>query len=197
MNTRLSFALALALAALWTAAPASAGAADASKAPNPWAPDAVFLQAGRASETSTLTVGLQWDWRHQWQLGERTRVSGYNEVSLGHWRADNGGGSAIVTQIGFTPTLRFWPGGESAGWFYEAGIGVNALMPVYHTREKRFSTAFNFGDHVALGHRSSGPSGWEWSLRLQHFSNAGIDQPNPGENFVQLRVVLPLHSDGS
>lgn len=117
--------------------------------------------------------------------------------SAGHWRADDGGGSAIVTQVGFTPTLRFWPGGATTGWFYEAAIGVNALTPVYRTREKRFSTAFNFGDHVALGRRSAGACHREWALRLQHYSNAGLDQPNPGENFVQLRLVLPLNQEGS
>jgi hypothetical protein len=188
--------LAVALVALSSAAPVTAGAAGPGDAGRAWTPDAIFLQAGRASETSTLTIGAQWDWQRQWQLGERGRLSGYNEVSLGHWRADRGGGSAIVTQIGFTPTVRYWPGGDTAGWFYEAAIGMNALTPVYRTREKRFSTAFNFGDHLAFGHRSHGQSGWEWSLRFQHFSNAGIDQPNPGENFVQLRLVLPLHPRG-
>ena len=195
MRWHLASALVLSLAALGSAVPASADTTDASKASIPWAPDAMFLQAGRASETSTLTLGLQWDWRRQWQFGERTRVSGYNELSVGHWRADEGRGSAIVTQVGFTPTLRFWPSGETTGWFYEAAIGANALVPIYRTREKRFSTAFNFGDHVALGHRSTGPYGWEWALRLEHFSNAGIDEPNPGENFVQLRLVLPLHQE--
>ena len=29
----------------------------------------------------------------------------------------------------------------------------------------------------------------EVSLRLQHFSNAGIKHPNPGETFVRLRYV--------
>jgi hypothetical protein len=28
------------------------------------------------------------------------------------------------------------------------------------------------------------------SLRLQHFSNAGIREPNPGINFAQLRLTL-------
>jgi hypothetical protein len=27
-------------------------------------------------------------------------------------------------------------------------------------------------------------------------ANAGIDQPNPGENFVPVRLVLPLHPQG-
>jgi hypothetical protein len=57
------------------------------------------------------------------------------------------------------------------------------------TREKRFSTAFNFGDHIGIGYRTGRG---EWSLRLQHFSNAGIDTPNPGEDFVQLRWSMPL-----
>jgi lipid A 3-O-deacylase len=30
------------------------------------------------------------------------------------------------------------------------------------------------------------------SLRLQHVSNAGIKEPNPGENFVQLRYARRL-----
>lgn len=195
MNSRFALS-AVALVALASAAPVTAGAAESSSSGRTWSPDAVFLQAGRAGETSTLTIGLQWDWQRRWQLGEGGRLSGYNEVSLGHWRADNGGGSAIVTQIGFTPTVRYWPGGDTTGWFYEAAIGINALTPVYRTREKRFSTAFNFGDHIGFGHRSNGASGWEWSLRFQHFSNAGIDQPNPGENFVQLRLVLPLFPQG-
>ena len=155
-------------------------------------PDGVLVQAGRASDTTTLTLGLQWDWSRTWQIGERGRLSGYSEVSLGHWNADDDGGSAVVTQIGFTPTLRYWHGGVMTGWFYEAGIGVNLLTPLYRTSEKRFSTAFNFGDHLAIGYRLGAPSGWEWSLRVQHFSNAGIDHPNPGENFVQLRLVIPV-----
>ena len=116
-------------------------------------PDGVLVQAGRASDTTTLTLGLQWDWSRMWQIGERGRLSGYSEVSIGHWNADDDGGSAVVTQIGFTPTLRYWHGGVMTGWFYEAGIGVNLLTPLYRTREKRFSTAFNFGDHLAIGYR--------------------------------------------
>lgn len=158
-------------------------------------PSAIFLQGGRASETSTITLGLQWDWSHQWQIGQHARLAGYGEASIGHWRADTDSGGAIVTQLGFTPTFRLWLSEEQSGWFCEAGVGLNVLTPVYRTREKRFSTAFNFGDHIAAGYRLP-TSKWEWSLRLQHFSNAGIDHPNPGENFVQLRLRVPLGHGG-
>lgn len=171
------------------ARPASDGASDRSGPP---APDAYFAQLGRARETTTVTLGLQWNWDRRWRLGERALVTAYSEVSLGHWRADQGGGRAVVTQVGFTPAFRYWPSGQDVGWFVEGAVGVNVLTPVYRTKEKRFSTAFNFGDHVAVGYRTPGASGREWALRLQHFSNAGIEHPNPGENFVQLRLTLPL-----
>lgn len=172
----------------------AAGAAAAEPAQpvaRPWVPDAVFAQFGRARSATSATVGAQWHWARQWRLGERGLVSGHGEFSLGHWRATGGAGTAVVTQVGLTPTLSYWPAGHTEGWFVEAAIGVNALTPLYRAGEKKFSTAFNFGDHVAIGRRAPGARGVEWSLRLQHFSNAGIKRPNPGEDFVQLRLAWP------
>jgi hypothetical protein len=189
MQTYLRIATALSLAAVAHAAQAADTAVDRT---NSLVPDAVFAQLGRASETTTITAGAQWNWNRRRHLGACALVTAYGELALGHWRADRGGGHAIVTQVGFTPVLRCWPSGSTTGWFVEGAIGVNALTPIYRTRDKRFSTAFNFGDHIALGYRMPQGRHWEWLLRLQHFSNAGIDHPNPGENFVQLRVVMPL-----
>lgn len=174
-------------------------AAAASEPPEPagtgvgsFAPSGLIVQGGWNSDASALSLGLGWNWSRNWRFGGHGRLSGYNEALLGRWRVDGGASAfAIVTQIGFTPTFRFWPRSLAQGWFLEAGIGVNWLTPLYRTCEKRFSTEFNFGDHIAVGHRSV-PLGWEWSLRGQHFSNAGIREPNPGANFVQLRLVVPL-----
>ncbi len=161
------------------------------------APKAVFAQLGRASETTSVTIGALWDFNRHWKIGTHGLATAYGELSLGHWRADQGGGSAIVTQVGFTPTLRYWPSGAPGGWFAEGAIGFDMLTPLYRTREKRFSTAFNFGDHVGIGYRMQEGRHWEWLLRVEHFSNAGIDTPNPGENFVQLRVVVPMEQSDS
>jgi hypothetical protein len=92
---------------------------------------------------------------------------------------------------------RCWPSGATTGRFVEGAIGVNALTPIYRTRDELFSTALNSGDHIAIGYRTHEGRHWEWLLRLQHFSNAGIDHPGAGENFVQLRVVVPLETSGS
>lgn len=155
-------------------------------------PDRWFLQAGAGDDVDSVNAGLQWELDRGWKLGD-ARLNAYTELSIGHWHVKDSGGSAgsTNTQLGFTPTLRLTSSGP-LGVFGEIGIGVNVIAPLYRTVDKRFSTAFNFGDHIGVGLRPWGPKGAEISLRFQHFSNAGIKQPNPGENFLQLRWSQPL-----
>jgi lipid A 3-O-deacylase len=157
-----------------------------------WTPSGAFVQVGVGDEAQMLVLGAVWDWR--WQKPTVVGpVTGYWEVSFGRWSSQaepKGHASAWITQLGVTPVLRWCPGLASEGWFVEAGIGANLLAPIYRSRNKRFSTAFNFGDHLGLGWRSAGPQQQEFVLRVQHFSNAGIKRPNPGENFIQLRYLV-------
>ena len=151
---------------------------------------AAFVQAGVAQKATMLILGATWDWRWRRQTSWGT-FSGYWDASFGRWSSSRpqANGSAWVTQLGVTPVLRLHPGGWGDGWFVEAGIGANFLLPVYRNAGKRFSTAFNFGDHLAIGKRFGRPGRHELALRIQHFSNAGIRHPNPGENFLQLRYA--------
>lgn len=155
-------------------------------------PDSVFLQVGRtAGDTRSVTAGLAWDWDRRWSWGAG-EVSGYWELALGHWSAPGPEGreSAVVTQIALTPTFRWRPESGRSPWFAEGAIGFTILAPVYEDRHKRFSTTFNFADHLAVG-RDFGPGHRHTlALRFEHFSNAGIRHPNPGENFWQLRYAL-------
>jgi len=57
----------------------------------------------------------------------------------------------------------------------------------FHSGVKRFGSKFNFGDHAAIGLQLGKSRQHEVALRIEHFSNAGIEHPNPGENFLQLR----------
>lgn len=142
-----------------------------------------FVQAGAAEHANAINVGLtrDWRWQKQYSLG---RVTGYWEGTLGRWFVQ---GRRDSTQVGLTPVLRLYPDAWRPGWFVEGGIGVNAISPRYDNGRKRFSTTFQFGDHAAVGKRFGAGQRQEWSLRLQHYSNARIEQPNPGENFLQLR----------
>ena len=155
-----------------------------------WCPSTTFVQAGVGEDVAAVVAGATWawPWTRTFSLGEAT---GHWEASFGRWEGlGANGGSAWVTQLGITPVLRLYPKALGHGLFAEIGIGVNLLAPVYRSEDKRFSTVFNFGDHLAVGKRFAG--GGELSLRIQHFSNAGIRHPNPGENFVQVRYAWPL-----
>ena len=153
-------------------------------------PDSLFVQAGAANDTQAVVFGAAWPWAWQRQL-RSGGVTGYWEASLGRWSTtrDDLRSSAWVTQVGVTPVLRWHPRRWGGDWYLEGGIGANLMLPIYRSRDKQFSTAFNFGDHVAIGRRFGVASRHEIALRVQHFSNAGIKEPNPGEDFVQLRYM--------
>lgn len=156
-----------------------------------WRPNSFFVQYGQTeNDTRAVTAGLGWDWPRTRPLwgGE---LGGYWDLALSHWSTPGPSGreSAVVTQIGVKPAFRWRPSAGASPWFFEAGIGVTVMTPVYENREKRFSTAFNFGDHLAAGRSFGDRREHEVALRFEHFSNGGIRRPNPGENFWQLRYT--------
>lgn len=154
-----------------------------------WCPDAYYVQLGVAEHAHAAVVGALWEWGWMRRVGDGV-VAGHWDVEIGRWGAERdtaGGGRALVTQVGVTPSLRWQAGDGLRGWFAEAGVGAHVVSPLYQSRDKRFSTRFNFGSHLAVGRRYGARDAHEWSLRVEHFSNAGIRRPNPGENFLQLR----------
>jgi lipid A 3-O-deacylase len=175
----------LPLMSRWSVAGLLALAAGTATAAEPRA--AGFVQGGVAEDAHALTVGASrdWRWEKQYRYGH---VSGQWQGEIGRWHSD----SDNSTQVGFTPALRWRPNGWSEGWFVEGGIGVNVIFPKYNTRKKEFGTTFNFGDHIAVGKAFGADRQHEWSLRFQHFSNARIEKPNPGENFLQFRYTHRL-----
>ena len=153
-----------------------------------------FVQAGAGNEsTRSYVAGATWNWRWHRQFA-RFRASGYFEADIGRWTTTARGvrSSSWVTQAGLTPVIRLQSAGAPGPWFAEFGIGANYIIPLYQTGHKRFSTQFNFGDHLGIGRRAGANGKHEFTVRLQHFSNAGIEHPNPGENFVQLRYSWRL-----
>lgn len=134
-----------------------------------------FTQSLRSADA---VANSPWDFIGQFEVGE--------------WyvqrQAD--GQRKFFTQIGFTPVLRYtFGGGGVKGVFVEIGVGVNWITPHFQAGDERFSTAFNFGDHLGVGGRFGAKGEHEVSLRFQHFSNAGIKNPNPGIDFAQVRYA--------
>ena len=126
-------------------------------------------------------VGLQWV-PHPEQLAER-HWDWYVDVSLGSWNSDTG----TVHDFGVTPTLRY--ARHVRGWYFDGGLGAHVLSDSHVSTDLGFSTRFQFGDHLGAGYRFGT---WDLSTRLQHLSNGGMRNPNPGINFLQLRLLYHL-----
>ena len=154
------------------------------------APDTLFIKAGLAEKAAAFSLGVGWD-KSAWLAFLPAAMSLAFEVEIGHWQTFHlRHVQAEFTQIGVTPMLRL-PLATSARqqWFVEGGVGFHFIVPLYRQQEKRFSTSFNFQDLLGLGVRYGKARRNEVALYASHFSNADINQPNPGENFLQLRYL--------
>jgi lipid A 3-O-deacylase len=157
-------------------------------------PSTVFVQAGAGDQsTSAYLAGATWDWAWHRDYKYGT-LGGYFELAGGRWTTSEHGfdRSSWMTQVGLTPVFRFRPSGSLTPWFAEVGVGANYILPIFQSGYKRFSTEFNFGDHLAVGRTFGDRAEHELAVRVEHFSNAGIAHPNPGENFLQLRYSYRL-----
>ncbi len=158
-------------------APISAAAADMT-----W-----FVQGGDGDRaTRETTVGLT---RQLWPDSTAASAwSVYGEAAVGEWFTHDhpDGGRSHFTHVGLTPVVRYAFGD---GLYVEAGIGAQLVVPRFHDEGRRFSTVYQFGDHLAIGRRFGEADRNEMSLRIEHFSNGGIRNPNPGQNFLELRYA--------
>jgi hypothetical protein len=151
--------------------------------------DGVSLELGHGDKTNMGRVGLQWDWQKRWQLSQNLIVSGYWDTSLGYWRGDsNTPGARNLYDLGITPVLRL-SRGTPTGWYAEAGIGAHLISETQINDRRRFSTAFQFGDHIGAGLRFGQRGEYDLGYRFQHLSNADIKKPNDGINFSQIRLA--------
>jgi lipid A 3-O-deacylase len=154
------------------------------------APSTVFIAEGGVTVhgTYSLTAGVAWPsaWRRVSYSGEWTA---YTELFVSHWEAKSQGRHHGYTQVGLSPVVRYRFDHGRSDWFAEGGIGLSYIDGLYQRDTKRFSTRFNFHDTIGVGRSFGAHREHELSLRLAHVSNAGIKEPNPGENFVQLRYA--------
>jgi lipid A 3-O-deacylase len=154
-------------------------------------PDAGFLQMAAGENTQSASLGLQWQVTGAWNWTPSVDLTGHLEVEFGRWRSEvdaAGVDWAWVSQLSLVPILR-WSGRGEQGWYVELGIGPSYLTPIFQARGRRFSSQFQFRDHIGVGRRWGEAGRHDLSLRFEHFSNAGIERPNPGINRVALRYT--------
>ncbi len=142
------------------------------------------------SSVKLYRVAAQWNWNKKLIEAGNWHLGGYWEANLGYW--DNQSAAKTnnsITDIGFTPVLRFQQNSISGVSPYaELGVGFHFLSSTSVSTQRQFGSSFQFGDHVGAGVRFGDKGRYDIGYRYQHLSNLGIKQPNQGINFHQLRL---------
>ncbi|KQQ96212.1 acyloxyacyl hydrolase [Massilia sp. Leaf139] len=156
-----------------------AGAAD-----NGWVDSASF-EFGTGAKVRMARVAVQKNWESRWFASNGRHLSGYWDLSAAYWRGtayrNQPGQEQNIAVVGITPVARYQRD-DKLGWYVEAGIGANLFSELYNNDDNRLSTAFQFGDHLGIGYVT--PTKWDFSVKIQHYSNASIKRPNSGVNFL-------------
>ena len=151
--------------------------------------DGVSVEFGNGDATDMTRAGLIWNWNRQWFTEGEWHVTGFWEATIGTWRGhSNAGNNQDIADIGITPVFRFQkknPSGMSP--YLEGAIGFHLISKTFINADRKFSTAFQFGDHLGTGVRFGDRQQFDLGYRYQHLSNGSIKKPNQGINFNQIR----------
>jgi lipid A 3-O-deacylase len=145
------------------------------------------LSVGHTGEsTMVYRLGLQSAWDSSWYETSVGRLTGYWDAGITHWAGDK---AASNNSISFAPVLRYEFSGESVKPFVDFGIGVAGFQRTA-VEGNKLGSSFNFEDRLGAGVKFA--NGQELSVRLIHYSNAGIKEPNDGIEAYSLNYQVPL-----
>ena len=150
--------------------------------------DGVAVELGNGDGADMGRIALQWDWNKRWLETGNWHVGGYWDLGMGYWKNSDvaAGQNDEIVEIGLTPVFRFQQN-DLKGLYGELGIGAHFLSKT-SLGDKKFSTSFQFGDHLGVGYRFGAKGAFDLSYRYQHLSNGSIKRPNNGINFNQVRL---------
>lgn len=121
-------------------------------------------------------IGLGFDWDKRWLVSDTGHLTGYWDAGLTHWEA--GKRASARTSLSFAPVFLYeFNTTGSLVPFIEAGVGV-ALFSGTQVGDRTLGSAFHFEDRLGVGLKFANQD--RVGLRLIHYSNAGIKQPNNG-----------------
>ena len=155
-----------------------------------FAVDSASLEFATGNKSTITRAGAQWNWANQWFQSNNTHLGGYWDLTAAQIQQNRYrnivGNQHNIYDLGITPVLRF-QSNDKLGFYGEAGIGAHVFSELYDNNSRRFSTAFEFGDHLGVGYVFANKL--EVGLKVQHFSNGGIKHPNSGANFAVLKAA--------
>lgn len=137
-------------------------------------------------------IGLQWDLKKRFLEAGGWHLGGYLDATLGAWHERSAAGeNNNLGDIGITPMARYQKSDLSrVSPYVEIGVGGHLLSSRQITTTKRFGGSFQFSPTGGAGIRFGKNGIYDIAYRYQHISDAGIEPPNPGINFHQIRFAI-------
>lgn len=132
------------------------------------------VDIARLAYRRPLEPDARWWWPTHLQLG----------ASI--WRVPNLSGATRRYDVNATAVWRR----DTRRGYVEAGFGPYLLSRSINNPTTRLPSELQFGSHLGAGLRLG--QRLALGIAFQHISNAGIEQPNGGIDFVQLTVGYAL-----
>ena len=140
--------------------------------------DNFVVQAGSGQQVDVAGAGWEVPMDQECLRSDRARAGLLFRID--EWRGRNAGGRKLL-DASVTPFLRYELGRPlGTPVLVEGGVGVNLLSRTRIDEQRRFSTAFQFGEFVGMGVEYGERRQYQIGARLQHVSNGGIKRPNDG-----------------
>lgn len=138
----------------------------------------LMLAPGMTSQGElTANISLAFDWNRRWFESDTGHLGGYWNFAYTWWEAGRFGSDEHSLSVSPVLVYRF----NADGWqpFVEAGIGA-AYFSDDRVGDRRLGSQTHFEDRFAVGLQMNERAALR--LRVIHYSNAGLEDPNDGIN---------------
>jgi hypothetical protein len=146
------------------------------------------------AQVAVYGVGASWDLRERSAARDEAGLGIRLDAGVSYWWGK--GRPTPYPQLwdfSATPIFRWtFASPASPRTFVEGGLGIHLLTHTRINNDRIFSTAFQFGEYVAVGVAFGPRNAYEVKLLGQHVSNAGIKLPNWGLTYPGIAVSVAL-----
>ncbi|MNJ18736.1 Lipid A deacylase PagL precursor [compost metagenome] len=123
----------------------------------------------------TYRGGLGWQWDKQWFNSSAGHLGGYWDLGYTYW--EGGEEASGRHSLSFSPVFEYEFGRGRYRPFIDFGIGI-AFFSGADVGDQKLGSSFNFEDRFGFGVKLGDSQ--RVGVRMIHYSNAGISQPNDG-----------------
>jgi len=147
------------------------------------AADVTFAVGQTGDSTTVYRVGTQVDFGSRWLQSSTGHLGGYWDAGYTYWEGDD---TASNHSLSFSPVFVYEFTGKTFRPYVAIGIGIAAFSST-EVEGNDLGSSFQFEDRVGFGVRFADQ---ELGVRVIHYSNAGLKQPNGGVETYTLHYRL-------